>query len=472
MSGAIPKRVHLVGVGGAHMSAIARILLARGHQVSGSDLKRSPVIDALQSLGLAAYLGHAPEHVGDAELVVATSAAKDDNPEIAEARRRGIPVLKRAEMVARLMEGRIGVAVAGTHGKTTTTGLVAYMLVRAHLAPTYLVGGEVRDLGSNAAPGEGPHIVVEADEYDSAFLAYRPDVAIVTNIEPDHLEYFGTFERLVDEFAQFMAAVPERGCLIPCVDSPAVERLVTAGGAPGHPLRAQRIETYGLRAQATWSARALEPNAEGGFDFRVARDGVEVGPFRTRIPGEHNVSNALAAIVAGLALGLTVDQVRDAVAAYRGVHRRFELVGEAGGVAVVDDFAHHPTEIRATVAAARVRFPGRRIVAVFQPHTYTRTRYLLDEFRGCFGDVDRLFILETYAARERPDEGLTGRDLAEAVTEPPATYVATFDEAAERIASELRAGDVFMTIGAGDVDLVGPMVLERLRSMAGAGNHG
>ncbi len=472
MSAGIPKRVHLVGVGGAHMSAIARILLARGHQVSGSDLKRSPVIDALQSLGLAAYEGHDAAHVGDAQLVVATSAAHEDNPELAEARRRGIPVLKRAEMVARLMEGRTSVAVAGTHGKTTTTGLVAYMLVRAGLAPTYLVGGDVRDLGSNAAPGEGPHIVVEADEYDSAFLNYRPDIAIVTNIEPDHLEYFGSFERLVDEFAQFMAAVPEGGCLIACVDSAPVAELVASAGAQAHPFRVKRIETYGLRSSAMWSARALEPNEDGGFDFRVVREETELGLFRTRIPGEHNVSNALAAIIAGVALGLAPDRIRDAVAEYRGVHRRFEIVGEAAGVTVVDDFAHHPTEVRATVAAARLRFPGRRIVAIFQPHTYTRTRYLLDGFRACFADVDRLFVLETYAARERPDEGLTGRDLAHAISDPVATYVATFEEAAERIAAELRPGDVLMTIGAGDVDRVGPMVLERLGSVAGAGNHG
>lgn len=472
MSAGIPKRVHLVGVGGAHMSAIARILLARGHQVSGCDLKRTPVIDALQTLGLAAYEGHDAAHVGDAQLVVATSAAREDNPDLAEARRRGIPVIKRAEMVARLMEGRTSVAVAGTHGKTTTTGLVAYLLVRAGLAPTYLVGGDVRDLGSNAAPGEGPHIVVEADEYDSAFLNYRADVAIVTNIEPDHLEYFGSFERLVDEFAQFMAAVPEGGCLIPCVDSPPVAELVASGGAPAHPLRVKRVETCGLRAPAMWSARALEPNEDGGFDFRVVREATELGVFRTRIPGEHNVSNALAAIVAGLALGLSLDRIRDAVAEYRGVHRRFELVGEAAGVSVVDDFAHHPTEVRATVAAARIRFPGRRIMAVFQPHTYTRTRYLLEGFRACFARVDRLFILETYPARERPDEGLSGRDLADAIAEPPATYVATFEEAAERISAELQPGDVLMTIGAGDVDRVGPMVLERLRSVAGAGNHG
>lgn len=472
MSQPIPKRVHLVGVGGAHMSAIARILLSRGHQVSGSDLKRSPVIDALKALGLAGYEGHDAAHVGDAEMVVTTSAAKEDNPELAEARRRGIPVLKRAEMVARLMEGRTSVAVAGTHGKTTTTGLVAYLLVRAGLAPTYLVGGDVRDLGSNAAPGEGPHIVVEADEYDSAFLHYRPDVAIVTNIEPDHLEYFETFERMTQEFGRFMAAVPEGGCLIPCTDSPKVAEIVDVGGVSGAPLRASRIETYGLRAEALWTARALEPNAAGGFDFVVLRAGTEIGAFRTRIPGEHNVANALAAVVAGLALGLSPAFLREAVADYRGVARRFEIVGEAGGVVVVDDFAHHPTEVRATVAAARVRYPGRRIVAVFQPHTYTRTRYLLDDFKTCFAGVDRLIILETYAARERPEQGLTGRDLAGAVAAPPAEYVADFDEAADRLAAELRSGDVLMTLGAGDVDRVGPMTLERLSSVAGAGNHG
>jgi len=459
----IPQRVHLVGVGGAHMSAIAKILRTWGHDVSGSDLRPSAVTRRLEDMGIRVYEGHRAENIDDADLVVTTSAAAADNPEIQEAHRRSIPVLKRAEMVAHLMQGRTSIAVAGTHGKTTTTALITYMLVRAGLSPTFLVGGEMRDLETNAEAGGGRHIVVEADEFDRAFLHYTPDLAVVTNIEPDHLDIYGTFDALVEAFGQFMAAVPPEGCIIACADSPKVRELLATT-----PLRARTIQRYALDEAAEWSIEAVDPLPSGGHAFVVEAGSRPYGAFRIALPGLHNVANALAAIAAGAALGLPAEVMQEAVASFRGAVRRFEWVGEAAGVIVMDDYAHHPTEVRATIAAARERFPDRRLVLLFQPHTYTRTQYLLDAFRTCFQDADALFLLETYAAREEPGRGLTAADLAREVTWPPAEYVATFEQAADQVAAFLQSGDVFFTVGAGDVDRVGPMVLERLRRREGA----
>ena len=454
----IPKRVHLIGAGGAHMSAIAQILHAWGHTITGSDQRTNAMTAKLEALGVHVVIGHAAENVGDAELVVMTSAAHGDNPEIIEAERRGVPVIKRAEMVARLMHGRYSIAVAGTHGKTTTSGLIAHMLVEAKLDPTYLIGGEVRSLGGNAAPGEGRYIVVEADEYDRAFLSYTPDVAVVTNIEPDHLDIYGTFAELQAAFAQFMASAPIDGHVIACADSASVREAVSAGG-----IVARDMQTYALDVEASWRARPLSHDA-ASQTFAVESGGKDFGTFTISLPGRHNVSNALAGIAAGNTIGIETAVMQAAVATYRGAARRFEVVGETGGVTVMDDYAHHPTEVReGTIAAARQRFPGRRLVLLFQPHTFTRTQYLLDEWKTCFAGADALYITHTYAAREEADAGLSGKDLAAAIATPAAVYVDGFEEAADRIAADLREGDVFFTVGAGDVDSVGPMVLERLR---------
>jgi UDP-N-acetylmuramate--alanine ligase len=474
----IPPRVHLVGIGGMHMSAIARILLAWGHQVSGSDLRASPLTQALEALGAGVVIGpHDASNLGgpeDVDLLVTTSAATPDNPEIEEARRRGVDVIKRAEMVARLMEGKTSICVAGSHGKSTTSGLVAYILSRAGRDPTYLIGAEVADLGTNAAPGAGPHVVVEADEYDRAFLSYRPSVAVVLNLEPDHLDYYKTMDALREAFEGFVGNVRPGGTVILCADSPgamALQAQVPAG---------VNVETYSLRhslrlrtdPKAGWFARLVrESGGDGGEAqrFHVLRYGAEFGDFRIALSGVHNVSNALAAIVACATVGLTPEQIQAPLASYRGVGRRFQRVGEVGGVLVMDDYAHHPTEIEAIAAAARQRFPGRRIVALFQPHTYARTRYLLDGFKTCFRGFDRLFILETYAAREAIADGMTGEQLAPLVEAPAASYAPTFEAAAEMAAAELEPGDVFFTVGAGDVDSVGPMVLERLKASAEGG---
>lgn len=460
--GAIPQRVHLIGVGGIHMSGIAQILRHRGHTVSGSDLTLSPLTSRLEELGVAVHGGHEAANVDEAELVVYTSAAHDDNPELIEARRRGIQTIKRAEMVARLMEGKQVIAVAGTHGKTTTASLIAYMLKRGGLDPTYMLGGESIDLDGNAAPGDGEHFVVEADEYDRAFLNYRPHVAVVTNIEPDHLDIYGTLEELDEAFRQFLSQVDNNGYIVACTDSPAVQAISHEAVGDAVYTPPVRVVSYGLNPEADWTAKEISPKGVDRSSFMVVSGKQVWGEVTTGLPGVHNISNSLAAVAVGEIVGLPKEAIRSAVAEFRGVRRRFELVGEALGVRVMDSYAHHPTEVRADLAAARTRFPDRRLVCLFQPHTYTRTRYLLDDFRTCFHDCDLLMIARTYAAREEPSAGMTAEELAREITEPPARYAGELDEAARMVADTLRPGDVFFTVGAGDVEKVGPMVLELL----------
>lgn len=473
---AIPQRVHLVGVGGIHMSGIARILRARGHDVTGSDLYQSPVTEAVESLGVAVHEGHAAENIDDAELLVYTSAAHEDNPEIAEARRRGIPTIKRGEMVARLAKGKQVIAVAGTHGKTTTSSLIAYILQRAGLSPTFMAGGLMVDLGTSAEPGEGPHFVVEADEYDAAFLNYRPQIALVTNVEPDHIDFYGSFEELQRTFTRFLTQVENNGYIVACLDSPALQASLlplqagpphgrtllptTVGGDVFNPVH---VVSYGLLSdEADWKAENISRKGIYTSTFMVKFHDKVWGALETTLPGVHNVANILGAVAVADILGVPREAISSAVADFHGVRRRFEFAGEAGGVTVMDDYAHHPTEIRATLSAARERFPDHRLVCLFQPHTYTRTAYLLDEFKTCFEGCDVLLIADTYAAREEPSAGMDAKALAEAIESPPARYVGGLEEAARAAAEVLEAGDVFFTIGAGDVEKAGPMVLELL----------
>ena len=462
---ALPRHVHLVGIGGMHMSAIAQVLLSAGVQVSGSDLQETDLTHRLAALGATVHRGHAATHLGDAELVVVTAAAKPDNPEVVEARRRGIPVISRAEMVARLTAGRTTIAVAGTHGKTTTSSLIAFLLARAGRTPGYLLGGESLDLGGNAAAGSGPEIVVEADEYARAFLAYRPRLAVVTNIEPDHLDYYGSPETLTDAFRQFLRQVEPGGRIIASADSAPLAAL-TAERLPATVERYRVVPAVppgGAGANgADWLALDEGPDGSGGRSFVVLRWGQHVGRFTITRPGRHNVANALAAIAVGSALGLSAEVMRSALPHFRGARRRFERVGEARGVTVLDDYAHHPTEVRATLAAAREHFPGRRLVVLFQPHTYSRTQYLFEEFRTCFTEADALFILETYAARETPAAGMSAVELTRAIIAPPARYVDSIKAAVKSLKKAVRAGDVVFTMGAGDVNAAGPALLRAL----------
>lgn len=446
------KRVHLVGIGGMHMSAIASILLSRGVTVTGSDIAPSPFTERLEREGATVYPRHDAANLGDPDLVVATVAAKATNPEILAARERKIPVVIRAEMVAALMEGRIAVCVAGTHGKTTTSSLLAYALREAGRDPTYLLGGDSVDLGRNGAPGNGPEIVVEADEYAEAFLHYSPDIALVTNVEVDHLDYYRTEERLFGAFAAFMARVRPDGTLIVCADSPRLVELVersTNGSQP--PVRA-RIESYALDRLADWTARIVEGGAHQVFS--VVREGQPFGVFTTPLAGRHNVSNCLGAIATLHTLGIGLPDMQRTIAGFHGARRRFEHVGEVSGVTIMDDYAHHPTEIAVNIAAARDRFPGRRLVIVFQPHTFSRTSYLFDGFRSCFDGADKVLLLQTYAARENAGAGMDAHQLADAMSPRP-DVAEDLNEAVSWLGANTRRGDVVFTMGAGTVDAVG-----------------
>jgi UDP-N-acetylmuramate--alanine ligase len=450
--------VHLVGIGGMHMSAIALLLRARGVAVSGSDLRPSDLTRKAEAAGARVFTGHAAENVPvDTALVVTTAAAQDDNPELVEARRRGIPILLRAGMVARLMEGKRVVAVAGAHGKTTTSSLIAHILVRAGRKPMYILGGESPDLGGHAAWGDGDVCVVEADEYKRAFHEYTPAIAVITNVEPDHLDYYGTPEAYREAFIEFGRRVVPGGILLACADDPGARYVSDVLG--DDPLR---HETYGTEGVRFWMARDISMT-ERGAAFVVARGGVALGSVHASVPGIHFVRNVLAAVAVALHLDVPFVQVAEAIEAFHGARRRFETVGEAGGVLVMDDYAHHPTEVRATIAAARKAFPGRRLIGIYQPHTYSRIAYLWDEWLRCWDGLDELIVLETYAAREAPLPGRSAADLAAAITTPRATYARDFDDAARQAAARARAGDVVFTIGAGDVAEVGPRLLEALR---------
>ncbi len=447
--------VHIVGVGGMHMSAIAQLLHERGERVRGSDTEPSALTRKLEALGVTVFPEHAAENLGDARCVAATAAVGEDNPEIVEARRRGLPVLGRAEVVAGLMEGKRVIAVAGSHGKTTTTSLIAFILERAGRRPMYLIGGESRDLGGNASWGGGAVCVVEADEYQRAFHAYTPDVAVITNIDADHLDLYGTAEAYEEAFLTFARRIRARGRLLVGGASEGGARVAAAIGD------AIAVETYGLDEGCTWQATDIALD-ESGATFTVRREGAPQGSLTIALPGEYAIENTLAAAAVCLGEGVAFAAIHEAGASFRGAKRRFEQIGEAGGVLVIDEYAHHPSEVRAVLGAARRRFPGRRLIGVHQPHTYSRIAYLWEAWLDCWEDLDELVILETYAARETPAEGRTAEDLAREIAGPPASYAADFNAAVEQTAALARAGDVVLTIGAGSVTEVGPMLLERL----------
>ncbi len=449
--------VHLVGIGGIHMSAIAQLLLERGVAVSGSDLTLSPLTAKLERLGARIAQGHASANLGDPALVVITAASQPDNPEIVAAKARGIPVILRAEMVARLMEGKRVIAVSGAHGKTTTSSLIAFILHNAGLRPMYLLGGESIDLDGHAAWGEGDLCVVEADEYKRAFHEYSPAVAVITNVEADHLDYFGTADAYSEAFAVFARRIIEGGRLIVCADDLGARQV--SEQVEDAPIQ---IEWYGVEGSRYWSARDVQAGVEGG-SFTLLRGGAALGEIATPNPGHAFPLNILGASAACLGLGVPFAVVRESVAAFRGAKRRFQLTGEAGGRTVMDDYAHHPAEVRTTIATARRRFPDRRIIGVFQPHTYSRTALLWDEWLGCWAGLDGLIVLETYAARELPSAGRGAAELAAAIRPALASYAKDFDEAASQAVARSRPGDVIMTIGAGDVVEVGPRILEALQ---------
>ena len=458
-------RIHMVGIGGAGMSAIAQILLAEGATVYGSDVDASATTERLQQWGARVAIGHRPENLGDADLVVVSRAIAEDNPEVQEARRRGIPLLQRGEMLARLMASRKGVAVAGTHGKTTTTSMISLVLERGGLDPAVLVGGTVPHLGGNARPGKGEFLVAEADESDGSFLLLHPYIAVVTNIEADHLDHWGDLEHIVEGFGRFLDQVTPGGLAVVCDDDPLLRRMAEEGRQRGN----QRWMTYGLAGQA--DLMGVNPDLRPlGSRTEVRRSGRSLGYLELSVPGLHNVSNALAAVAVGLEAGLSFNTIALALSEFRGAQRRFQLTGEAGGVRVVDDYGHHPSEIKVTLRAARRATPG-QVIVCFQPHRYTRTHFLLDEFGQAFRDADHIFITDIYAASEKPIPGVSGRSVAESVrrhTGQQAEFVPSLADLPERVAQVARPGDLVLTLGAGNIWTAGAHILERLAGAAGA----
>jgi UDP-N-acetylmuramate--alanine ligase len=452
---------HLVGIGGAGMSAIARLLLGRGFIVSGSDQQANELTAGLRAEGVTIYEGHRAEQIQAADALVISSAIPATNPEVAAAQAAGIPILRRADLLGHLMAGKTGIAVAGSHGKTTTTGMIAHILLTADLDPTIVVGGVLPLLGSNGRYGQGPHFVIEADEYDHMFLGLRPTVAVVTSVEHDHPDIFATMDDYLAAFVSFVGLLPENGRLLACVDDPGVQRLLAGVKAP--------VTTYGLAGGSNsaesddYAATDLRPNQLGGTDFVVLQGQKTIGLVRLQLPGEHNVRNALAALAVALGEGVPFATVQRALAAFGGIGRRFQVSGEVGGVTVIDDYAHHPTAIRANLAAARQRYPGRRLWAVWQPHTYSRTRLLLDDFADSFADADRVIALDIYGSREKDTLGMDTAVVVQAMTHPQAIHIPCREDAAAYLLDRVRPDDVILLFSAGDGNVVGEWLLEGLR---------
>ncbi len=441
------RRVHFVGIGGVGMSGIAEILQASGYSVSGSDLRRGPSCERLESLGIRVSIGHDAEAVRGADVVVYSSAVPASNPELRAAEAQHISVIPRAEMLGELMRMKYGVAIAGSHGKTTTTSLVGSVLQAGGLEPTTIVGGRVKSLGANSRLGAGDVLVAEADESDGSFLRLVPTVVVITNIDHEHLDHYGTFERLQQSFLDFANRVPFYGASLLCLDDPVIQQLL--------PEVKGRTWTYGLSTQADVSAEQLEP-AGLGMHFRVRARGDELGAVELAMPGAHNVLNALAAIAVGLEFEVPFDTICGALEGFEGVERRFEVLGERNGLLVVDDYAHHPAEIRATLRAARQALE-RRIIAVFQPHRYTRTRDVFDDLAQAFHDADQLVVTEIYAAGEEKIATVTAEALAEAARERGhrgVHFVPERDAIAGVLGELTRAGDAVIFMGAGDIGRV------------------
>ncbi len=448
-------RVHFVGIGGIGMSGIAEVLINLGYSVSGSDLRESDVTRRLQGLGARIETGHREQNVTDVDVVVISSAVKRDNPEVVAAKRRKIPVIPRAEMLAELMRLKYAVAIAGSHGKTTTTSMVATVLNAAGLDPTAVVGGKVNVLGSNAKLGKSELMVVEADESDGSFLHLHPSISVVTNIDPEHMDHYGSLDTLKEAFVEFCNRVPFYGLNVLCLDHPNVQALL--------PQIEKRFVTYGSSHAADYR---LEGVTLDGFKtrFRAWRRDVDLGEFTVQMVGAHNAMNALAVIAIAEELDVPLATVRAALEGFGGVQRRFTVRGEAAGVTVVDDYGHHPAEVRATLAGARRAF-GRRLVVAFQPHRYSRTKDLFEDFCSSFNDADVLLLTQVYAAGEEPIEGASSARLVEAVRahgHPDVTLVETRGELVPALKARVRPGDIVLTLGAGDITQVGPELLAAL----------
>lgn len=455
------KRIHFIGIGGIGMSGIAEVLCNLGFVVTGSDAKKSKNTDRLEalfSIGIAE--GHRAENVGSAQVVVYSSAVKEDNPEVVEAKSRSIPVIPRAEMLAELMTLKpYAVAVSGTHGKTSTTSMIATVLGHAGVDPTTVVGGVVDTLGSNARLGQSDWFVTEADESDRSFLMLYPTIAVVTNIDKEHMESYKGMDDVVQCFTDFVNKVPFYGAAIICLDDPNVQLII--------PRIKRRRVTYGLSAQADISAHDIRFNDTFGSTFTVRKAGDTLGEINLPVPGKHNVYNALAATAVAMELEIPFEKIAEAFAGFKNANRRFQFKGESGGVMVVDDYGHHPTEVVATLSAAKNSSGGKRTVVVFQPHRYTRTRDLMDEFVTAFNNADVLFVLDIYAASEAPIDGITADTLTENIRKfghKNANYIGAIETAADMVVSTLQPGDLVITLGAGSITGLSDEILAKLQA--------
>jgi UDP-N-acetylmuramate--alanine ligase len=448
-----PKHIHFVGIGGISMSALATIMLQRGWQVSGSDLRESALTKRLQAAGAKITYSHTAANVDGADIVIYTSAVKPENPELQRAQRLGIPIYARAELLGDLMaEAKRGIAIAGSHGKTTTTAMVGVMLDLAGCEPTVLVGGELEAIHGNVKVGNGQFLVAEACEYFGNFLSLQPHIGVILNIDADHLDYFQNLEQIKQTFRQFADLIPPEGALVACADDGNVRDIL-----PG---LACSVITYGLEPGMVWQAREVKLR-KGGSQFTVMHQGKDVGTVELNVPGLHNVQNALAAIAVGDLLQLPIAVATRNLTAYQGTHRRFDYQGNYHGADIYDDYAHHPSEIKATLAAAQTYGP-KRVICVFQPHTYTRTKALMQEFSQAFALADQVIITDIYAAREKDTYGVNSKQLAEQMqaTHPHSKHIGALAEAADYLRGELKPGDLLITMGAGDVYRIAQMLVK------------
>jgi len=453
------KNIHFVGIGGIGMSGIAEVLLNLGYRVSGSDLRETEITRRLAEMGGTVHVGHRAEWVADAHVVVTSSAVRADNPEVMAAHAAHIPVIPRAEMLAELMRlSRFGIAIAGSHGKTSTTSMVGWLLAQANLDPTVVIGGKVNAFGTNAKLGGGEFLVAEADESDGSFLKLSPVLEVVTNIDLEHLDYYRDIDEICETFLEFIGKLPFYGAAIVCLDDPRVVELL--------PRIKKRVITYGLTPQAEIHARDVKM-AGLGSSYEVWRENQPLGRIELAQPGLHNVQNSLAAVAVGLELEIGFPVIAAALVGFSGVQRRLQIKGEAGGITVIDDYGHHPTEIRATLAALRGAWPKRRLVVMFQPHRYSRTRGLFKEFCSAFHEADILFMTEIYAASESPIEGVSGEALLGGTREHGqrrSHFVATVEALPEAVLPLLRKGDVVLTLGAGNILQAGEALLKKLQA--------
>ncbi len=455
---------HLIGIGGTGLSPIARVLLERGHQVSGSDMLLSPMAEELQALGAQVQLGHNAENVRGAHVVIRSSAIPDSNPEVVAARHAGIPVLKRVDFLKDLTAGQKVIAVAGTHGKTTTTAMLAWCLHQLQVDPSYVVGGQVKNLGRSAHAGKGEFFAIEADEYDGMFLGLAPDILVVTNIEHDHPDCYPTPQEYFEAFLKLANLVKPGGKLIACADHPRAAELMRAVQGK------MEVIAYGIAAASAYQVGNIHHVAGCGVAFNLivheaGRPETQYQDIQLGIPGDHNALNAAAALAVIHQAGLSVETAIQALKSFSGTGRRFDIQGEVNGITVIDDYAHHPTEIRSTLSAARCRYPDRRIWAVWQPHTYSRTRQLIDDFSKAFGDCDHVIVTEIYASREKQQD-FSSREVVKLMKHPDARQIPALKDVSQYLIGQLQPGDVLLVLSAGDADQISRAVLDFLKGGA------